>query len=110
MQSVYGIDPPNPSVSTPPLKRDIYPLDEPLDTENNPSEPKDTEYLDSSSSPLEKLKPCLSLLEETINQGQKIIKQILVQFLVSEEGQKRGMIAQNYLLDWLVKSKKLITI
>ena len=110
MQSLYGIDPPKPSVSTPPLKRDIYPLVEPLDTKNNSSEPKDSEYINSSPNTLEKLKPCLELLEEIINQGQEVIKQILVQFLVSEEGQRIVMVAQNYLLDWLVKFKKLITV
>ena len=110
MQTQYGIAPPKPSVVTPPLKRDIYPLERPLTTENNQPDSRESEYKDLSSNTLDKLKPCLELLDGIINQGQEVIKQILVQFLVSKEGQRIVIGTQNHLLDWLVKSKKLIAI
>ena len=75
---------PNSSVATlPPIKRDIYPLVEPLDTENNSSEPKDSEYINSSPNTLGKLKPCLELLEEIINTGQEVLKEMMVQLLAN---------------------------
>ena len=110
MQTMYGIDPPNASVATPPHKRDIYPLENPLTTENNQPENVDSEYIDSSPNTLEKLKPCLSELEGTINLGQEVIKEMMLQLLVSIRGQKIAIFAQQQLLDWLFKSLKLITI
>ncbi|MGK7894019.1 MAG: plasmid replication protein, CyRepA1 family [Xenococcus sp. (in: cyanobacteria)] len=79
MQTLYGIDPPNSSVVTPPIKGDIYPLEPPLTTENNSSENREPEYKNSSSKTLDKLKPCLSLLEEIINIGQEVLKEMMVQ-------------------------------
>lgn len=95
---------------TPPLKGDIYPLDEPLTTENEPVENRKTEYKDLSPDTLDKLKPCLELLEGIINSGQEVIKEILAQLLVNMVGQKIAFLAQQQLLDWLVKSRKLMTI
>ncbi len=110
MQTMYGIDPPKASVATPPIKRDIYPLENPLTTENNQPENVDSEYIDSSPNNLEKLKPCFFLLEGTINLGQEVIKKMMVQLLVNVRGQKIAIFTQQQLLDWLFKSKKLITI
>jgi len=111
MQALYGIDPPkNSSVVTPPIKRDIYPLDEPLTTENNQPENVDNEYIDSSPNTLEKLKPCFSLVEGIINTGKNVIKEMMVQFLARMVGQKLTFVVQHQLLDWLFKSRKLITV
>ncbi|MGK7896002.1 MAG: hypothetical protein AB4372_20905, partial [Xenococcus sp. (in: cyanobacteria)] len=99
MQSLYGIDPPKSSVVTPPIKGDIYPLEPPLTTENNPSENQETEYKNSSSNTLEKLKPCFSLLEGIVNQGQEVIKEIMVQLLASTRGQKIVRVLSSQLLD-----------
>ena len=110
MQTLYGIDPPNPSISTPPIKRDIYPLEPPLDMKNNPSKNRESEYINSSSNTLDKLKPCLSLLEGIVNQGQEVIEEIMVQLLASTTGQKIVRVLPSQLLDWLVQSRKLITI
>ena len=45
-----------------PIKGDIYPLDDPLTTENNQAENRGTESQESSPKTLEKLKPCFELL------------------------------------------------
>ena len=103
MQSLYGIDPPSGAVSTPPLKRDIYPLKQGVDTRDDDSESEDSRYFDPPPDTLEKLKPCLELLEGTINLGWEVIKEIVVKFFVSDEVQKR-------ILGWLLQSRFLITI
>ena len=107
MQTQYGIDPPKPSVVTPPLKRDIYPLEPPLTTENNQPENVDSEYIDSSPNTLEKLKPCLELLEGIINKGQEVIKEMMEMLLASIRGQKIAFLAQQQLLDWLLRTTYL---
>ncbi len=81
MQTMYGIDPPKPLVVTPPKKGDIYPLELPLTTENNPSENQKTEYINSLPNSLEKLKPCLELLEGIINTGQEVLKEMMEMLL-----------------------------
>ena len=53
-----------------------------------------------SLSTLEKLKPCLELLEGTINLGLSVIKEILIE-LLSNNG------VQTHILSWLLQSKKL---
>ena len=100
MQFQYAIDPPLPTVTTPPLKRDIYPLEGVVDTENN--EPKNADFRlnDLSSETLEKLKPCLELLEGTINLGLSVIKEIVLE-LPANNGSK------THILSWLLQSKKL---
>jgi Domain of unknown function (DUF3854)/Origin of replication binding protein len=103
MQFQYAIDPPLPTVTTPPLKRDIYPLEGVVDTENN--EPKNADFRlnDLSSETLEKLKPCLELLEGTINLGLSVIKEIVLE-LLANNGSK------THILSWLLQSKKLSTV
>ncbi len=103
MQSQYGIDPPKPSVATPPLKRDIYPLEGVVDTENNDPKNADSRSNEPSPDTLDKLKPCLELLEETINLGLSIIKEIVIKLLASD-----GI--QNQILSWLLQSKKAIVV
>ncbi len=103
MQSLYGIAPPSSSVSTPPLKRDIYPLKRGIDTGDDEPLFEDSRSNNPPPDTLEKLKPCLELLEGTINLGLSVIKEIIVKFLVSDG-------AQQQLLGWLLKSKKLITV
>jgi hypothetical protein len=99
MHSQYGIDPPLPTVTTPPLKRDIYPLEGVVDTENN--EPKNADFRlnDLSSETNEKLKPCLELLEGTINLGLSVIKEIVLE-LLANNGSK------THILSWLNQSNK----
>jgi hypothetical protein len=103
MHSQYGIDPPLPTVTTPPLKRDIYPLEGVVDTVKN--EPKNADFRlnDLSSETLEKLKPCLELLEGTINLGLSVIKEIVLE-LLANNGSK------THILSWLLQSKKLSTV
>ncbi|VEP15638.1 conserved hypothetical protein [Hyella patelloides LEGE 07179] len=110
MQTQYGIDPPNPSVVTPPQKGDIYPLDEPLTTENEPVEIEETEYKDSLPKTLSKLKPCWELLEEVIKGGREVINQMMVMLLANSGGQKEKMVLQHQLFDWLIRSRKLTTL
>lgn len=103
MQSQYGIEPPPPTVTSPPQKRDIYPLEGVVDTENN--DPKDADS--SLNEPLpntnEKLKPCLKLLEGTINLGFSVIKEIVVKLLATDD-------IPHQILSWLLQSKKLSTV
>ena len=103
MQSLYGIAPPFSSVSTPPLKRDIYPLERGVDTGTDDSESEKSRYFDPPPDTLEKLKPCLKLLEETINLGWEVIKEIMFK-LRERDG------VQKPILGWLLQSKNLITI
>ena len=110
MQMMYGIDPPESSVVTPPIKGDIYPLETPLTTENNQADSFESEYKDSLPHTLEKLKPCFSLLDGIINLGQEVLKEMIYMLFVSMVGQNITKLVQHQLLDWLLKSRKLITI
>ncbi len=76
MQAQYGIEPPPDSVSTPPIKRDIYTLERSLDTETERVEERDSRSNKPSPNTLEKLKPCLDLLEETVDLARTIIKEL----------------------------------
>ena len=100
MQLQYGIAPPESTVTTPPLKRDIYPYEGVVDTGEN--DPKNAAH--SSNEPLtdtlEKLKPCLELIERTINLGLSVIKEIVIELLANN-----GI--QTHILSWLLQSKKL---
>ena len=64
----------------------------PLTTENNQSEHADSEYMDSSPNTLEKLKPCLSLLERIINFYVVFIPQKKFIVVVSYEQDTDGQI------------------
>ncbi|MDJ0902588.1 MAG: DUF3854 domain-containing protein [Xenococcus sp. MO_188.B8] len=103
MHSQYGIAPPPPTVTTPPLKRDIYSYEGVVDTEED--DPKNADFSSKKLSldTLEKLKPYLKLIEGTINLGWSIIKEIVVKLLTSN-----GI--QNHILSWLLQSKKLSTL
>ena len=103
MQSQYGIDPPTPTVTTPPQKRDIYPYEGAVDTEND--DPKNADYRSNGSSldTLGKLKSCLELLEGTISLGLSVIEEIVVKLLVNN-----GI--HDHILSWLLQSKKLSTV
>ena len=94
MKTLYGIDPPNSSVVTPPIKGDIYPLEPPLTTENNQAENRESEYINSSPNTLEKLKPCLSLLEGIINTGREVLKEMMEMFLAENRIPLPSQIAQ----------------
>ena len=109
MQTTYGIDPPEPKVVTPPQKGNIYPLDEPLTTNQESVKTEETEYKDSLPNILNKLKPCLELLEGVIKGGEELIIQVMVVLLANFGGQKETMVLQHQLLYWLVRTKKLIT-
>ena len=61
MQSQYGIDPPPSTVTTPPLKRDVYPLEGVVDTVEDHPENVDFSSNEPSPDTLDKLKPCLEL-------------------------------------------------
>ena len=103
MQSQYGIEPPAPTVTTPPLKRDIYPYEGTVDTGEN--DPKNADYR-SNGSPLDtlgKLKSCLELLEGTINLGLSVIKKIVIELVTNNGG-------QTHIQRWLLQSKKLSTV
>lgn len=71
MQTVYGIEPPPPPVSTPPHKKGIDTLGGDVDTKNNASEMED----DESDDTLSNLQPCLDLLFGTVNVGFDILKE-----------------------------------
>ena len=103
MQSQYGIDPPKPTVTTPPPKRDIYPLEEVVDTENNDPKNADSSSNEPSPDTLEKLKPYLELLEGTIDLGLSVISEIMVK-LMTNDG------VPNQILRWLDRSKNLIIV
>ena len=103
MQSQYGIDPPEPTVTTPPLKRDIYPYEGAVDTPNNDPKNADSRSNEPSTNTLDKLKPCLELLEGTINLGLSLIKEIVIELLANNG-------VQTHILSWLLQSKKLITV
>ena len=74
MQSLYGLEPPKASVTTPPHKRDIHILDDGVDTEHK----KPKNFHIPSYKDLEKLKPALNILEGTIDLGVAVIKEILM--------------------------------
>ena len=100
MHTQYGIDPPKPSVTTPPEKRDIYPLEGVVDTGKD--DPKNADFSSNEPLPdtLEKLKPCLELLEGTISLGLSVIKEIVIELVTNNGG-------QTHILNWLLQSKKL---
>ncbi|MDJ0901614.1 MAG: DUF3854 domain-containing protein [Xenococcus sp. MO_188.B8] len=78
MQTLYGIDPPpSSSVSTPPDKRDLYTLEDDLDTKNNQSEIGAIETEDT----LNNLQPCLKLLEGILDNGLDVLAKILGELL-----------------------------
>jgi Domain of unknown function (DUF3854)/Origin of replication binding protein len=101
MRSQYGIDPPDSTVTTPPLKRDIYPLEGVVDTDEDESQSAAFCSNKSSSETLEKLKQCLRLLEETTNAGLSVIKEIVVKLAIRNDLQKP-------ILSWLLGFKKII--
>ena len=103
MQSQYGIEPPPPTVTTPPQKRDIYPLEGVVDTENNDPENADSSSIEPSLDTLEKLKPCLELLFGSINLGLSVIEEIVVKLLAKNN-------PETHILGWLLQSKKLSTV
>ena len=74
MQSLYGIEPPQPSVSTSPQKRDINTLEGGVNTEEVEPEMVNA----PSSNRLEKLKPALNLLFGAIDLGFEVIKEIVM--------------------------------
>ena len=67
---------------------------------NNNPEDADSSSIEPSLDTNEKLKPCLELLEETINVGLSVIKEIVIE-LVTNNGPK------THILSWLLQSKKL---
>lgn len=81
----------------------MYPLKGVVDTRED--EPKNADYRsnESSTNTLDKLKPCLELLEGTINLGFSLIKGIVIENL-SNNG------AQNHILNWLNQYKKLVIV
>ena len=92
MHSLYGIEPPKPSVSTSPYKRDINTLEGGVNTENKEQEMVNV----PSSNRLEKLQPALLLLFGTIDLGVEIIKEIVRSELSQNQLQKQ-------ILRWLSK-------
>ncbi len=93
IQSLYGLDLPKAAcVTTPPHKRDLYTLEDGVDTKD-----KELKELNSRSSDiLEKLKPALNLLFGTIDLGVEIIKEIVRSELSQNQLQKQ-------ILRWLSK-------
>ena len=77
MQTLYGIEPPSSSVSTPPHKRDVYKLEEDMDTKDNPSEIGEFETDDT----LNNLQPCLNLIEGIIARGVDVLTKVLKELL-----------------------------
>lgn len=77
MQTLYGIEPPVPSVSTPPHKRDVYKLEEDMDTKDNRSEIGEFETDDT----LKNLQPCLNLIEGIIARGVDVLTKVLKELL-----------------------------
>ena len=100
MQSMYGIEPPPPTVTTPPLKRDIYPLEGVVDTKNSSSKNADFSSNEPLPDTLEKLKPCLELLFGSINLGLSVIGEIVVKLLAKNN-------PETHIFSWLLQSKKL---
>ncbi len=92
MQSLYGIELPQPSVSTPPQKRDINTLEGGVNTEEVEPEMVNA----PSESRLEKLQPALNLLFGTIDLGVAVIKEIVRKSLSQNK-------ISNNLLRWLSK-------
>ena len=76
MQSLYGIDPPKTSVSTPPLKGDVYPLEESLDTENNLPENTNLESSEPSEKTLKNLQPFYEVFKRITEFPYTVIKEI----------------------------------
>ena len=95
MQSQYGIAPPEPTVTMPPLKRDIYPLEGVVDTGENELETTCHSSNDLSTGTSAKFKPCLELLEETIRLGLWVIKEIVSNLLMSSN----SVVLSDYLLN-----------
>ena len=77
MQSQYGIEPLNPTVTTPPLKRDIYPLEGVVDTGEEEFQNADNSFNEPYPDTLEKLKPFLKLVEEVIKLGLAVTHEII---------------------------------
>ncbi len=92
-QSQYGIEQPEPTVASPPLKRDIYPLEGVVDTGEDNSRNADNCSNESSPKTLEKLKPYLDLLEETSHVDFSVIKEIVVELL-----------ANNFVPNYIIKA------
>ncbi len=65
------------SVSTPPLKGDVYPLEESLDTENNWPGNTNSESSDSSDKTLKNLQPFYELFKRITELPYTVIKEIL---------------------------------
>lgn len=97
MQTMYGIDPPTPSVVTPPQKGDNLPLEPPLTTDRESTKSEEIKSHNSLPKTLEKLKPCFELLEGIIKEGKTVIKEMKAQLLVNRVGQKLGFFVQNQL-------------
>ena len=98
MQTLYGIEPPPaPAVATPPDKRDVYTLEEAVDTKNHPSLLVDSE----GSQILQNLQPSLDLLYGITDLGLEVLKEILKELL------GRRKIALN-LLPGLLTSLRLL--
>ena len=70
MQTMYGIEPPTPPVSTPPHKKGIDTSVGDVDTKNSQSETETHESDDTLSN----LQPCLDLLSGTVNVGFDVLK------------------------------------
>ena len=71
IQTMYGIEPPPPPVSTPPHKKGIDTKKGDVDTKNNRSEIEEKESEDTLSN----LQPCLDLLLGTVNVGFDVLKE-----------------------------------
>ena len=76
MQSLYGIDPPLTSVSTPAVKGDVYPLADSLDTENNWPENANLESSDGSNKTLKNLQPFYELFKRITEVPYTVIKEV----------------------------------
>ena len=103
IHSLYGIEPPQASVSTPPYKRDVYTLETGIDTGNNQSDKVNSKSSDSSTQILERLKPTLDFIEKTINFGMEMLKDIVRRSLSQNQ-------LQNYFLKRLFKKLNFLLI
>lgn len=109
MQNLYGIDPPDPPIVTPPQKRDIYTLKQPLTTNQEGVEQEETEYKNSLPKTLETIKFRLNLLKRVFIGEKGIIQEIVVMFLWDWVEQKRTNLAKYQLLLWWLSLGKSIT-
>ncbi len=89
MKSLYGIEPPQASVSTPLHKRDVYTLNAGVDTANPQSDKVNSNNSDFSPQILEGLKPTLDLIERTINLAMEVLKEIVMRSLSLNQLQNR---------------------